>query len=79
MGNIYNKMGIEELNQKMCDLQNQLIEYSLKMEEIWVYHPNNPQFKNPITEYKTLQKIVDTIENEIDDLDLRISTIESTN
>jgi hypothetical protein len=46
---------------------------------MWVYHPANPDFINPIKAYDELKKSIDVIEKGIGDLELKIKTLKSTN
>ena len=39
------------------------------MEEMWRYHPENPNKKDIVEEYKTLVQICTDIEKELSDLD----------
>ena len=58
----------EQLNQQKASLLDDLIAVSTVMEEVWNYHPDNPNKKDPITEYNHLLKIKGDIENELDSL-----------
>lgn len=59
----------EELNQQKTELINDLIATTTVMEEIWRYHPENPNKKDVVTEYKILEQIKVDIEQELSDLD----------
>ena len=54
----------EELEQQKAELINDLLATSTVMEELWNYHPENPDKKDVIEEYKTLLKIQKNIEKE---------------
>ena len=58
----------ETLEEQRANLVNDLIAVSTIMDELWNYHPDNPNKKDVVSEYKTLQKIHEDIENEIANL-----------
>lgn len=58
----------ETLEEQRANLVNDLIAVSTIMDELWNYHPDNPNKKDVISEYKTLQKIHKDIESEIENL-----------
>ena len=39
------------------------------MEEVWNYHPDNPNKKDPVTQYEKLKQIKSDVEREIDELE----------
>jgi len=49
------------------------------LDEMWKYHPGNPDFINPIKAYDELKKSIAYLEGKINDLDLKIKTLKSTN
>lgn len=51
------------------DLINDLFSVSTVMDEIWNYHPENPNKKDVVEEYNTLLKIKSQIEEEISNLE----------
>ena len=51
------------------ELINDLISVTTVKEEIWKYHPDNPDQKDIIAEYNQLLKIQEDIENELKALD----------
>jgi len=59
----------EELNQQKSELIADLLATSTVMEEVWRYHPDNPNKKNVIKEYDILKQIQKDIESELADLD----------
>ena len=59
------KMSKEE---KKLELVNDLIAVSTVMEELWDYHPANPQKKDVEKEFKVLQNIENDILIEMDKL-----------
>jgi len=58
----------ELLEEQKANLINDLIAVSTVMDEIWNYHPDNPNKKDVITEYNQLLKIKGDIENELESL-----------
>ena len=60
---------IDDLNNKKSELIADLIATSTVMEEVWNYHPDNPNKKDPVTEYEKLKQIKSDVEREIDELE----------
>ena len=58
----------EELDQQKTELINDLVATSTVMEEVWRYHPDNPEKKDVVSEYNILKQIKADIEKEISDL-----------
>lgn len=52
-----------------AELINDLISVTMVMEEVWKYHPDNPNQGDIIAEYTQLEKIKGDIENELEALD----------
>jgi|TARA_B110001452_G_scaffold20443_1_gene16433 hypothetical protein len=59
----------EELDQQRTELINDLVATSTVMEEVWRYHPENPDKKDVVSEYNVLKQIKVDIEKELSDLD----------
>ena len=51
------------------ELLNDLVATTTVMDEMWRYHPDNPNKKDIIKEYKILKQIVVDIEHELEELD----------
>lgn len=51
-----------------ADLINDLFSVTTVMDEVWNYHPENPNKKDIVEEYNTLLKIKSQIEEEIANL-----------
>ena len=51
------------------ELINDLISVTAVLEEIWKYHPDNPDQEDIVAEYNQLLKIQGDIENELKALD----------
>lgn len=80
--NIYQQivdMELQDLENEIILLQNQLIGDCDVLDEMWKYHPGNPDFINPIKAYDELKKSIAYLESKINDLDLKIKTLKSTN
>ena len=60
---------IDDLNNKKSELIADLIATTTVMEEVWNYHPDNPNKKDPVTEYESLKQIKSDVEREIDELE----------
>lgn len=72
-------MELFELEQKLSEVQNNLVNYYTTLDEIWVYHPANPDFLNPIKMYDDLKKSIIGLEMKIVDLEMKINHVKSTN
>lgn len=59
----------EELDLQKAELINDLVATSTVMEEVWRYHPENPEKKDVVSEYNILKQIKVDIEQELADLD----------
>ena len=59
----------EKLDLQKAELINDLVATSTVMEEVWRYHPENPEKKDVIKEYNILKQIQKDIESELADLD----------
>ena len=57
------------LEEQKVNLVNDLIALSTVMEELWSYHPENPEKKDIVAEYNQLLKIQGDIENELKSLE----------
>jgi hypothetical protein len=51
------------------ELINDLVSVTTILEEIWKYHPDNPDQEDIVAEYNQLLKIQGDIENELEALD----------
>ena len=60
---------IEEQQNAKVELVNDLVAITTVMDELWSYHPENPNKKDIVGEYNQLLKIKGDIENEIAELD----------
>ena len=58
----------EKLDQEKSELVADLVATQTVMDEVWRYHPDNPDKKDVIKEYNTLKQIKTNIEEELDKL-----------
>jgi len=72
-------MELFELEQKLSEVQNSLVNYYTTLDEIWMYHPANPDFLNPIKMYDDLKKSITKLEMKSVDLEMKINHVKSTN
>ncbi len=72
-------MELHQLEEKLSNIQNELVGYNIMLDEVWQYHPANPDFLNPIKAYDELKKSISTLEKELDNLELKIKHLKSTN
>jgi len=59
----------KELDHKKSELIADLLATNTVMEEVWRYHPDNPNKKDIIKEYDVLKQIQSDIEKELAELD----------
>ena len=57
-----------EINYLKTELVNDLIATTTVMEELWRYHPENPNKKDVVSEYEILKRVQLGIEKEIREL-----------
>ena len=57
-----------EINYLKTELVNDLIATTTVMEELWRYHPENPDKKDVVSEYEVLKRVQLGIEKEIREL-----------
>jgi len=57
-----------EINYLKTELVNDLIATTTVMEDLWRYHPENPDKKDVVSEYEVLKKIKVDIEVELENL-----------
>ncbi len=82
MNNIYQQivdMELRDLEDKICNLQNVLVSNYSVMDELWKYHPTNPDFVNVIKAYDEVKREIVDMEVQLVDLELKIKHIKSAN
>jgi uncharacterized coiled-coil DUF342 family protein len=72
-------MELFELEQKLSEVQNNLVNCYTTLDEIWMFHPANPDFVNPIKMYDDLKKSITNLEMKYVDLEMKINHVKSTN
>lgn len=65
----------EKLKNELIDLQNHLLALSNIKDEVWVYHPSNPDFTNPIKLYENLKHNIKDIERKIEEIEWKINSL----
>jgi|TARA_B110001450_G_C17195564_1_gene309165 hypothetical protein len=58
-----------EINYLKTELVNDLIATTTVMEELWRYHPENPDKKDVVSEYEVLKRVKEDIEEEMKKLE----------
>ena len=61
----------QKLEEQKTELINDLIASTTVIEELWRYHPDNPNKVDIIKEFKVLTKIKTDIEKEIQEIDIK--------
>ena len=59
----------EELDQQKSELIADLLATTTVMDEVWRYHPDNPNKKDVVKEYEILKQIQKNIESELAELE----------
>jgi hypothetical protein len=72
-------MTVDELEARLANLQNFLIDNYTITEEIWAYHPANPDFINPIKMYDDLIIEAHKLEEQIDEVQSKLLILKSVN
>jgi len=62
------ELGIE-VDNKRAELVNNIIFLTQRMDEMWLYHPNNPNKLDVVEEYKSMKDQIDEYQNQLDDLE----------
>ena len=82
MDNIYNQiseMELHDLEDKLINLQNLIIEYYNIKDDLWRYHPGNENFISPIKEFDEVKNKIDKVEKDMSEIELKIIHLKSTN
>ena len=82
MDNIYNQiseMELHDLEDKLINLQNLIIEYYNIKDDLQRYHPGNENFVNPIKEFDEVKNKIDKLEKDMSEIELKIMHLKSTN
>jgi hypothetical protein len=62
-------------NKKLEELKLERIDLSLLVEELWAYHPSNPDFVNPIRAYEEVKTKLHDLERQIRSLEREINSL----
>ena len=69
----YRKKLDKELNiskdNKRAELVNNIIFLTQRMDEMWTYHPENPNKLDIVEEYKSMKEQIDEYQSQLDDLE----------
>ena len=65
----------QKIEHELIDLQNQLYALANVKQEVWAYHPSNPDFINPISLYESLKGDIEKIERKIDFLERELNSL----
>lgn len=68
-------MDIEKIKHQIEEAKIKYVSYSTLLDEIWVYHPSNPDFINPIRMYEELKTKLAELEREINSLEREINSL----
>ena len=69
-------MGIKQgIEHQILDLNNKMIDLIAIQQELWIYHPANPNFINPIKEYEVLKLEIEELECKINSLRLELNSL----
>jgi hypothetical protein len=66
---------IEKLEHELTDLRNHLFALVSIRDEVWAYHPSNPNFINPIRLYENLNNNILDIERKINEVEFRLNSL----
>ena len=76
---VNNQMKIENLEDKVIDLQNVLTSNYIILDELWSYHPANKNFINPVKSYDEMKLAIKALEDELRDIQEQIHQFNSLN
>jgi hypothetical protein len=65
----------ENLKKQIKELERELYDSILFKDELWLYHPNNPNYINVISVFKKLENEITLIERKINDLTFRLNAL----
>jgi hypothetical protein len=66
---------IEKLEGELSSLNSKLHKLHTLEDEIWPYHPKNPNFINPITLFEKIQADLKVLERKIDEVTFKINSL----
>ena len=62
------------LEEQLKDLQAQYVGLSDILDQLWAYHPDNPEYVNPIQMYNEVDKKLLELEAKINTLEFKINS-----
>ena len=65
----------QHIENEIIDLENQMKDLELLKGEMWVYHPLNPNFINPIRAYEELKDKISSLERKINLLHVKLNSL----
>ena len=65
----------EKLENELIDLKNHLFALLNIKDDVWVYHPSNPDFINPIKLYEGLKKDILDVERKIQEVEWKLNSL----
>jgi hypothetical protein len=65
----------EKLENELIDLKNHLFALSDIKDDVWVYHPSNPDFINPIKLYEGLKNDILDVERKIQEIEWKLNSL----
>ena len=69
-------MGIKDtLEQEIKGLQDKYFGISIVMDQVWTYHPQTPNFVNPISLYEKLKGDLEVLDRKINELEFKINSL----
>lgn len=68
-------MSRKKLDIELAKLKSQLIELEEIKEQIWKFHPGNPEFINPITIYGEINITIENLRLKINEITLKFNSL----
>jgi len=65
----------QHIKNEIIDLESQIQNLLILKEEMWVYHPSNPNFINPIRAYEELKNDINSLERKINLLHVKLNSL----
>jgi hypothetical protein len=64
-----------DLKRQIKELERELYDSILFKDELWLYHPKNPNYINVISVFKKLEDEIELIERKINDLTFKLNAL----
>jgi len=65
----------QDIEIEIKNLEDKLYTIALLTEQVWAYHPANPDFVNPISLYEFLNSEINVIERKINFLECELNAL----